>query len=108
MGNPEENDYWVWTQGTPYRVLKVQRPKAADPWLDLAVLSVGAEDLRPIAWGDVSALRKGSFVIGLGNPYAIARDGEVSASLGMVANLRRKAPPLPNQRGRETLHERMI
>lgn len=105
LGNPAENDYWVWLRDKPYRVLKVERPRAADPWLDLALLQIGAEDLEPIELGDASLLRKGQFVVALGNPYAIARDGEVSASLGIVSNLRRKAPPFPRQETRETLHQ---
>ena len=40
-------------------------------------------------------LKKGQIVIALGNPYAIARDGQASASWGIVANLARKAPPMP-------------
>src|SRR5207342_2000310 len=32
-----------------------------------------------------------------GNPYAIARDGQVSASWGIVANLSRKAGPIPDE-----------
>ena len=34
-------------------------------------------------------------MIALGNPHAIARDGEVSASWGIVSNLRRKVAPRP-------------
>ncbi len=70
--------------------------KAADPRSDLAVLAIDAADLAPIALGDVSALRKGQIVVALGNPYAIARDGQVSASWGIVANLARKAPLSPD------------
>ena len=40
-----------------------------------------------------SNLKKGQFVVVLGNPYAIARDGQASASWGIIANLERKAPP---------------
>lgn len=105
LGDPDRNDYWVWLRGTPYRVTKVERPRAADPWLDLALLQIGAEDLQPIRLGDASTLKKGHWVIALGNPYAIARDGDVSATLGIVSNLRRKAPPFPGQEKRETLHQ---
>ena len=72
--------------------------KAADPYSDLAVLEVdiakaGELKLQPIRLGDAATLRKGQFVITLGNPYAIARDGEVSAGWGIVSNTRRQAPP---------------
>ncbi|MDH3718877.1 MAG: S1C family serine protease, partial [Planctomycetota bacterium] len=88
---------------------------ATDPFSDLAVLKiVNATEatsqlkLEPMPLGDAKNLRKGQLVITLGNPYAIARDGEVSAGWGIVSNLRRKAPPqegkrLPNER-RPSLH----
>ncbi|MCA9173212.1 MAG: trypsin-like peptidase domain-containing protein [Planctomycetales bacterium] len=104
LGNPEHYDYWVWHGGAPYQVVKVERPRAADPWLDLALLEIEAET-QPITLGDANTLKKGHIVVALGNPYAIARDGEVSASLGIVSNLKRKAPPLPGQETRETLHQ---
>jgi serine protease Do len=67
---------------------------AADPRSDLAVLrvidAVAASDFVPIKFGDASRLKKGQIVIALGNPYAIARDGQVSASWGIVSNLSRK------------------
>jgi serine protease Do len=90
------------------------RIKAADPRYDLAVLEaveppVRADDFTPIKFGDASQLRKGQFVIALGNPYAIARDGQASATWGIVANLQRKAPPGPErletgQLAKDTLH----
>ena len=40
-------------------------------------------------------LRKGQFVIAIGNPFAIATDGQPTASWGIVTNLARKAPPAP-------------
>lgn len=81
--------------------------KAADPRSDLAVLAVEADDLVPIRLGDASKLRRGQFVIAMGNPYAVARDGQASASWGIVANLNRKAPPSPTEAdsaGKPTLH----
>ena len=67
--------------------------KAADPRSDLAILEIDANNLTPIKFGDASLLKKGQIVIALGNPYAIARDGEASASWGIISNLARKAPP---------------
>ena len=100
----EQSDYYVTTAAR-----KVYRAtiKAADPRSDLAVLAIDATDLAPIPWGDASTLKKGRVVIALGNPYAIARDGQVSAAWGIVANLARKAPPTPGDyetAGKTTLH----
>ncbi len=95
LGDPTENDYYVWVQRRPFRATRVEVPeevRAGDPWTDLAILKVSAENLEPIVMGDASQLRKGMLVIALGNPYAIARDGDASASWGIVSNLRRVAP----------------
>ena len=85
----EDSEYYVTTSDR-----KVYRAwiKGADPRSDLAVLSIDAAGLRPIELGDATGLKKGQIVVALGNPYAIARDGQVSASWGIVANLARKAP----------------
>ena len=76
--------------------------------MDLAVLEVDGLKLEPVAFGDASQLRKGQFVFVLGNPYGIARHGEVSASWGIIANLERQAPRVAEQSraqlGKETLH----
>jgi len=100
----EDSDYYVTTQDR-----KVYRAwiKAADPRSDLAVLAIEATDLAPIRLGDAAKLKKGRIVIALGNPYAIARDGQPSASWGIVANLARKAPAQPDESdplGKGTLH----
>jgi S1-C subfamily serine protease len=100
----ENSDYYVTTAD---RKVFPAWVKAADPRSDLAVLAVDAADLVPISIGDASTVRKGQLVIALGNPYAIARDGQASASWGIVANLARKAPPLPDLNmaaGKSTLH----
>ncbi len=70
---------------------------AADPRSDLAVI-VPREDprrrrgptLRPIAIGDASTLRKGNFLLALGNPFNAGRDGQPSASWGILSNLARR------------------
>src|SRR5262245_3550370 len=104
LGNIREADYFVWLSKKPYAA----KVKAADPWLDLAVLKIEADRLKPVVLGDARGLKKGQFVIALGNPYAIARDGQPSASWGIVSNLQRQAPsPRDATRaseGRETLH----
>lgn len=84
------------------------RIKGADPRSDLAVLELirpearpGTPakagdskpiDLKPISLGNGGAVRRGAMVVALGNPYAIARDGQASAGWGIVANINRKAP----------------
>jgi len=100
----EESEYYVTT--CDRRTFRA-RVLAADPRSDLAVLAVPAEGLQPIVLGNAATLRKGQIVIALGNPYAIARDGQVCASWGIVANLGRKAPPMPTDRdptGKPTIH----
>ena len=51
------------------------------------------EAAPPIEFGDGAPLSKGRLVIALGNPYAIARDGSASASVGIVSNLSRRPWP---------------
>ena len=69
---------------------------AADPRSDLAVIapvSVPGEappKLKPLPIGDAATLRKGSFLVALGNPYNAARDGRASAGWGILANIARR------------------
>jgi serine protease Do len=69
---------------------------AADPRSDLAVIvpamSEGAEfpRLKPIAIGDSGRLRKGAFLIALGNSFNAAQDGSPSASWGILSNVSRR------------------
>jgi serine protease Do len=104
IGDVRGAEYYVWLARKPYAA----KVKAADPWLDLAVLQIEAENLQAMPFGDGRAVKKGQFVIALGNPYAIARDGQPSAAWGIVSNLQRQAPaPRGGTRpsdGRETLH----
>jgi len=104
LGDEMESVYAVWIGRRPFYPVRV---KAADPHSDLAILEVDADDLVPITLGDASQVRKGQLVISLGNPLAIARDGNVSASWGIVSNLGRKAPTENGAAGpaeKETLH----
>jgi S1-C subfamily serine protease len=83
--------------------------RAADPRSGLAVLTIAKPLQRPgnapsAASGSFPALpipetpilRKGQFVIAVGNPYAIETDGQPTASWGTITNLARKAPPGAN------------
>lgn len=109
LGDVRQADYFVWLNRRPFRATV----KAADPWLDLAILKVidfnlEKADFKAMPLGDTGNLKKGQFVIALGNPYAIARDGRPSATQGIISNLQRQAPPPPQATrpadGRETLH----
>ena len=90
----DESDYYVTT--IQHKVYKAT-VRAADPRSDLAVLAIAATDLPAIPFGNADELKKGQIVIGLGSPYAIARDGQPSAAWGIVANLQRKAPATPSE-----------
>lgn len=59
--------------------------------LELQATGLAVDKIPVMTFGEAENLRKGSTVIGLGNPYAVARDGSPSASLGMVSNLSRKS-----------------
>ncbi len=92
------------------------RIKGADPRSDLAVLELvipddaprAAFDFRPMRLGDGGAVKRGSMIVTLGNPYAIARDGQASAGWGIVANVNRKLPASADDDvaagGKTTLH----
>lgn len=90
-------------------------PHAADRRLDLAVLRLQLDDtqlspgeLRTLPLGNADDVRKGHLVVALGNPYALARDGSPSASVGMISNIgRRPQPPAADRlpRREESIHE---
>ena len=69
---------------------------AADPRSDLAVIAPKPRadgripELTPMAMGDATGLRKGSFLLALGNPFNAAWDGRASASWGILANFARR------------------
>jgi serine protease Do len=90
----DDSDYYVTTAD---RKVYKATVKAADPRSDLAVLAIEAVNLPPIRLGNADELKKGQIVISLGNPYAIARDGQASAAWGIVSNLQRKAPAVPSE-----------
>jgi serine protease Do len=73
---------------------------AADPRSDLAVLRLPLQeagippDAAPaLPLSADRPLRKGQIVITLGNPYAVARDGSASASIGIISNTSRRPWP---------------
>ncbi len=88
---------------------------AADPRSDLAVLQIRPNEpvdpanLTPIRFAETSDYKKGQFVITLGNPYAIARDGSACAGMGMISNVaRRPKPKAPGLVGREKIRQETI
>ena len=95
LGDPDKNRYVIWAAGRRAEAVAVNKPaevKAGDPWTDLAVLKVDLDGLSPMPLGNGDQLRKGQFVVTLGNPYGIAREGEVSAGWGIISNLGRQIP----------------
>ncbi|QDV27392.1 putative periplasmic serine endoprotease DegP-like precursor [Aureliella helgolandensis] len=111
LGDPQRNDYYVWLDKRSYPAEVVAKPArvfAFDPFSDLAVLKIDATGLQPIRVNPSRELRKGQFVVALGNPEAVARDGQASASWGIISNLRRVAPAVAESNpaaSRETVHQ---
>ncbi len=79
---------------------------AADPRSDLAVIVPSENDgrerpkLKPIPIGNAGLLRKGAFLIALGNSFNAARDGKPSASWGILSNLSRRLEVETDEAGR--------
>ncbi|WP_010587024.1 trypsin-like peptidase domain-containing protein [Schlesneria paludicola] len=111
--------YYVADDGTELRVRFSDRRGclatiyAADPRSDLAVLRLewGRNGVKPdefpsVNWENAPPPRKGQFVLLLGNPYGIARDGSASVSWGLVSNLTRQ--PIPLSRKQATTSEEYV
>ena len=68
---------------------------AADPRSDLAVLKLITRPqppLKVLPIGDAMKLKRGQFLLSLANPYAAGfRDGQPSASWGILSNIRRRS-----------------
>jgi len=88
--------------------------RSADPRSDLAVLDLDFEALGvdPVNVATMTLAadrnyRKGQLVMSFGNPYAIARDGSSTVSLGMISNIARRPAPMatgPNASDASTIH----
>ncbi|MCA9217646.1 MAG: trypsin-like peptidase domain-containing protein [Planctomycetales bacterium] len=84
IGDPAEDEFGVWHDRRfyPAKVL------AADPWTDLAVLQVDGAKFASIEIETVELnsnapnVRPGQVVVTLGNPYQIARTGQVASAWG--------------------------
>jgi serine protease Do len=70
------------------------RVVAADARSDLAILRVPATGLAAIEMCDWDSLTRGQWSISIGNPYGLGADGQLSVSVGVVANLGRRLPGL--------------
>ncbi len=78
---------------------------ALDPRSDLAVIAPetpilneeGLSQLKAIKLAETKSLSVGSFLVALGNPYNVARDGRASASFGILANTSRRLLPFPDR-----------
>ncbi len=72
---------------------------AADPRSDLAVLrllSPKAQPVEAIRLGDADKMERGHFVLSIANVFAAGfRDGQPSASWGILSNVRRRAVAAP-------------
>jgi S1-C subfamily serine protease len=110
LGEISGSHYFVWAQRRAFKA----KVKAADPWLDVALLEIAADDLQPIELGDARQVKPGDRAAAIGSPLQIARDGEPSADWGVIAQLACEAPGLTlptlfnglerNAIRRETLH----
>lgn len=88
LGEISHSEYFVWVQRRAFAA----KVKAADPWLDVAVLEIAADDLLPIELGDAREIKPGDSVIALGDPLSIARDGEPSVAAGKIVKIACEAP----------------
>jgi S1-C subfamily serine protease len=72
---------------------------AADPRSDLAVLRLlnpHMVPLPPIRLGDADQVKRGHFILSIANVFAAGfRDGQPSASWGILSNIRRRAGTAP-------------
>ena len=78
---------------------------ALDGRSDLAVLRLNGKvpALKPITFAD-GEVKKGQFVVALANPFAAGiREGDASASFGIISGLRRRAVNLPGESDRRKL-----
>lgn len=92
LGDPDKHAYYVWLNGVPFKARKAEKVTSvvgADPWTDLAVLKIDAR-LTPIRLATDFKPRRGQFIVSLGNPYGIAKDGHASATFGIISNLLRQ------------------
>ena len=92
LGAVEHSVFGVWHKRRFYPAKIV----AADPWTDLAILQADDADLPAIkvqsvtlseSPGAPARLKRGQFVVALGNPYSIAQSGNVASAWGTIQNV---------------------
>jgi S1-C subfamily serine protease len=88
LGEIRQSKYFVWVQRRAFPA----KVKAADPWLDVAVLEIGADDLQPIELESAHHVASGDEAIVVGDPLALARDGEPDFTLGRIVRTACEAP----------------
>lgn len=106
LDDPRKHSYYVWLDRRCYSASVIAmsaQVQASDPFTDLAVLKIEATSLKTIPRA-TDPPRKGQLVIALGNPNAIARDGQASASWGMISNVNRFAPREKDQSPTDSIH----
>jgi serine protease Do len=79
---------------------------ASDPRGDLAVLKIPATGLKPVTFAEHNEVRRGQWVIALGNPYGLAGEGEMAMSVGLVSAINRGLPKLATKENR--LYQNLI
>jgi len=67
---------------------------AADPRSDLAILQTARAGLRAAAMCDWPSVARGQWTVVIGNPFGLGQDGQLSVSVGVIANLDRQLPGL--------------
>lgn len=87
--------------------------RSADPRSDLAVVvpdesqgSVSLPEGLPIS--EAKEHHKGEIVFVLGNPYAVARDGSISAGWGIIGNILRRPAPFEFPMSAESRHDETV
>lgn len=75
-------------QRAPARLL------ASDTRSDLAILHADVGNRPPARFADPQRVRRGQWVVALGNPYGLSRDGNACVSVGVISNLNRRLPGL--------------
>jgi serine protease Do len=65
----------------------------ADTRSDLAIVKIEQTNLTPaVLDGDQGEIKRGLFVVAIGNPFGFGADGEASVSFGIVSGTRRSLP----------------
>jgi len=67
---------------------------ATDARSDLAVVQIDAAGLTPARMCEWNHVARGQWSIALGNPFGLGSDGNLSVSVGVIANLGRSLPGL--------------